>query len=76
MKATAAHEKAVLSVLMPIVRNTMPRIRKTMDTLRRLKFILYLTFTSLKSSNEPSNKSEDLLFNVISKKSSKYEFTI
>ena len=71
INAIAIHEKAVLSVLMPMARKAMPRIRKTVDIFRRFMFIDHLTFTSLKSSNDPSNKVDGLLFKVISKKSSR-----
>ena len=71
MKAMEIQEKEVLSVLMPMARNTIPRIRNTVDILRRLTFIGYLTFTSLKSLNVPLNNVDDLLLKIISKKSIK-----
>jgi hypothetical protein len=37
---TAAHEKAVILVLMPMVKNTIPRISKYPDSLRRSIFII------------------------------------
>ena len=39
MKATEAHEKAVLSVLIPTVRKTIPRMRKMRDIRCLLIFI-------------------------------------
>lgn len=76
IKAIAAHEKEVLSVLMPMARHAMPRIRKTVDVVRRFTFITYLSFALLKSSNEPSNNVDGLLFRVVSEKSIKYAFAI
>lgn len=55
MKTTAAQEKTVLSMLMPTARDAIPRMRNTVEILRRFIFIIYLTFTSLKSSNDPLN---------------------
>jgi hypothetical protein len=40
MNATAAHEKAVLFVLMPIARKAIPRMRKIVDIVRRSSFII------------------------------------
>jgi len=41
IKATAAHEKAVMCVPTPTVRKAIPRTRKTADTLRRFIFKNY-----------------------------------
>lgn len=38
-KASAAQEKAVLSVVMPMTRNTIPRKRNTLEALRLFDFI-------------------------------------
>jgi hypothetical protein len=43
-QTTAAHEKAVLSVLMPRVRNSIPRISKYPESLRRSIFMLPILF--------------------------------
>jgi hypothetical protein len=41
MQITAAHEKAVMCVARPMVRNTIPRISKYPDSLRRSIFMIY-----------------------------------
>jgi hypothetical protein len=40
MQTTAAQEKAVMCVPIPIARKAMPRIRKTVDIIRRFIFIV------------------------------------
>ena len=78
MNTIAAYEKAVLSMLIPIVRNAMPRIRKTIETLRLFSCMMkpYFNFTSEKSVKSPLKRLDGWLFNVISKKSIKYASTI
>lgn len=76
---TDTHEKTVLSVAIPITRNAIPKISKYPETLRLLKFIT-THFQRIEITSEnglvPSNNSEGLPLNVISKKSIKYAFTI
>jgi hypothetical protein len=41
MNAIAAHVNALLCVLTPMARKTIPRIRKTAETFRRFIFMIY-----------------------------------
>ena len=68
INATATHEKAVLSAARPIARKAMPRMRKTVDVLRLLGFIVdrFPYFKDLISEygDGSSNKADDSLFKV------------
>jgi len=76
--AIAIYEKVVLSVLMPIARKAMPRIKKTVEILRLFSCMMnsYLDLTSGKFVKLPLKRLEVFPFNVSSKKSSRYELTI
>jgi hypothetical protein len=54
---TAAHENAVIFVLMPMVRNTIPRISKYPDSLRRSIFMVTsLLFQTSANAVETANR--------------------